>query len=272
MRKSERVVICNHELLKQCHLFLGITRVRNESMLLPDTLAHVSAHVDAIVAYDDASTDTTLDILRREPKVAIVIRNSLWESTVPQRLLAETRHRGLLLQMARSKLKFKWVYCFDADERIVGDVRQFLCSSKAANFDGLRVQLFDAYMTSDDHTPYVSGERLLDFRRWFGPERRDILMLWRNNRHVQYKGLDAREPSGVEKTMVHFHCQHYGKSISIEQWEETCNYYVQHFPAETYGLKWLARKGMAIHEKSDFARDLRLWGEELFENSISIHP
>lgn len=272
VRKSERVVICNPALLKQRHLLLGITRVRNESLLLPDTLAHVSEHVDAIVAYDDASTDTTLEMLQQHPKVAIVIQNTIWESTAPERLTAETRHRGLLLRVARANMKFEWAYCFDADERIVGDVRGFLTSPMAANCDGLRVQLFDAYMTTDDQTPYAQGQRLLNFRRFFGPERRDILMLWRNNFHVRYKGQDAREPTGVEKAIVQFHCQHYGKSISIAQWEETCNYYLKHFPAETYGAKWLARKGLAIHEKSDFSRDLFPWGQELFERSVSIHP
>ncbi len=272
VRKSERVVICNPALLKQRHLLLGITRVRNESLRLPVTLAHVSEHVDAIVAYDDASTDTTLEMLRQHPKVAIVIQNTIWESTAPERLTAETRHRDLLLRVARANMKFEWAYCFDPDERIIGDVRGFLTSPMAANCDGLRVQLFDAYMTTDDQTPYAQGQRLLNFRRFFGPERRDILMLWRNNSHVRYRGLDAREPTGVDKTIVHFHCQHYGKSISIAQWEETCNYYLQHFHAETYGAKWAARKGLAIHEKSDFSRDLLPWGQELFTHSVSIHP
>lgn len=271
VRKSERVLICQPALLKKHHLLLGITRVRNESLLLPDTLTHVSEHVDAIVAYDDASTDTTLDILRLHPKVAIVIQNTQWESTVQKRLIAETRHRGLLLRTARANLKFDWAYCFDADERLIGDVRGFLRSPAATECNGLRVHLFDAYMTPDDQTPYTQGQRLLNFRRFFGPERRDILMLWRNDPTVRYQGLDAREPFGVNKIATRFHCQHYGKSISIAQWEETCDYYIQHFPAETYGRKWLARKGKAIHEESDFSRPLIPWGPSLFDNAISLN-
>jgi len=45
------------------HFLIGITRVRNEALILRDTLDYVGKHVDAIVAYDDASTDRTLEIL-----------------------------------------------------------------------------------------------------------------------------------------------------------------------------------------------------------------
>jgi hypothetical protein len=50
------------------------------------------------------------------------------------------------------------------------------------------------------------------------------------------------------------YCQHYGKSLSVEHWEETCEYYMRHFPFDTYGRKWRDRKGRAIHTQSDFMR------------------
>ena len=55
-------------LLDQRHFLIGVTRVRNEALILRDTLDYVGKHVDAIIAYDDASTDRTLEILRRHPK------------------------------------------------------------------------------------------------------------------------------------------------------------------------------------------------------------
>jgi glycosyltransferase involved in cell wall biosynthesis len=271
LRDSERILVCNKALLKKKSLLVGITRVRNEALILRDTLDHVSEHVDAIVAYDDASTDSTLDILRNHPKVALIIRNTSWEPGIAERLSAETRHRGLLLQVARTRLNFDWTLCFDADERIIGDVRSFVGGASSRTCNGVRIQLFDAYMTPDDQAPFVSGKNLLGFRRFFGPERRDILMLWRNLPRVQYKGLDAREPAGVDQVETRFYCQHYGKAISLEQWEETCNYYVKHFPFETYGKKWLARKGTAIHQQSDFSRPLYEWGDALFNNAVVIH-
>lgn len=271
LRKSERIVVCNKELLTGKHLLIGITRVRNESLVLRDTLDYVGAHVDAIVAYDDASTDDTLDILRNHPKVALVIENALWESDIVERLSAETRHRGLLLQIARAKLSFGWTLCFDADERVIGNLRDFIEGASATKCNGVRIRLFDAYMTPDDHGPFVHGQSLLDFRRFFGPERRDILMLWRNLPHVLYKGLDAREPMGVDRVVTDFYCQHYGKAISVMQWEETCDYYLKHFPFETYGRKWLGRKGQAIHTQSDFARPLFEWGDALFKNAVVVN-
>ena len=69
---------------------------------------------------------------------------------------------------------------------------------------------------------------------------------------------------------VDLYCQHYGKSLSVEHWEETCDYYIRHFPFDTYGRKWLDRKGRAIHTQSDFMRPLYEWGDTLFASAIKI--
>ena len=65
----------NAGLLAQTHFLIGITRVRNEELILSDTLNFVSRHVDAIIAYDDASTDRTLELLGSHPKVALILAN-----------------------------------------------------------------------------------------------------------------------------------------------------------------------------------------------------
>jgi hypothetical protein len=270
LRDSERIVPGNTGLLGRKHLLTGITRLRNEALILRDTLDYVGKHVDAIVAYDDASTDRTLEILRRHPKVALVVTNGSWEEDVSARRIAEGRHRGLLLEIARAQLQFDWMFCFDADERVTGDLRALLASPRARDWDGIRVRLFDAYMTPDDHAPYHSDRELLGFRRFFGPEERDILMLWRNRPEVFFAEQHAREPGGLERVQTELFCQHYGKSLSVDHWEETCDYYIRHFPFETYGRKWLDRKGRAIHTQSDFMRPLYEWGDALFANAVMI--
>ena len=58
-----------------------------------------------------------------------------------------------------------------------------------------------------------------------------------------------------------------GKSLWVEHWEETCDYYIKQFTFDTYGRKWLARKGQAIHTQSDFMRPLYEWGGTLFANA-----
>ena len=131
------------------------------------------------------------------------------------------------------------------DERVTGDLRGFMEATHSSDCDGVRVQLFDAYMTPGDHAPYQAGRELLDFRRFFGPERRDILMLWRNRPEVTFAQHHKREPGGIERVATDLHCQHYGKALSVEHWEETCDYYMRHFPFDTYGRKWRDRKGRA---------------------------
>jgi hypothetical protein len=167
-------------------------------------------------------------------------------------------------------LQFDWVFCFDADERVTGNLRAFANGLRASDCDGVRMRLFDAYMTSGDFAPYQPGRELLGFRRFFGPEERDILMLWRNRPEVYFAEQHAREPGGIERLRTDLQCQHYGKSLSIEHWEETCDYYIRHFPFDTYGRKWLDRKGRAIHTESDFMRPLYEWGDELFASAVKI--
>jgi glycosyltransferase involved in cell wall biosynthesis len=270
LRDCERTVAGNAALLDRKHVLIGTTRLRNEELILRDTLDYVGRQVDAIVAYDDASTDRTLDILRGHPKVALIVTNGSWEEDVKARRLAEGRHRGLLLQMARARLQFDWMFCFDADERVIGDLRGFAGGPRARDCDAVRIRLFDAYLTPDDHAPYRPDLELLDFRRFFGPEQRDILMLWRNRSEIFFAEQHAREPGGVERVVTDLYCQHYGKSLSVEHWEETCDYYIRHFPFETYGRKWLDRKGRAIHTQSDFERPLYEWGDTLFANAVKI--
>lgn len=269
LRDTERVIVGNASLRGQNHLIVAMTRMRNEALILPDTLSYLDAHVDAIVAYDDASTDETVEILRAHPKVALIVANQVWEQDVEARKRAEGRHRGLLLDMAREELPHEWMFCFDPDERVTGDLRGFI-GGLGGNTDSVRVRLFDAYMTPEDQAPYTADQALLDFRQFYGPEQRDILMLWRNRAEISFAEGDGRTPRGMTGTKTDLYCQHYGKSLSVAHWEETCDYYIRHFPYETYGAKWEARKGKAIHTESDFGHKLHAWGEALFANAVPM--
>ena len=146
----------------------------------------------------------------------------------------------------------------------------FVAGLEADASDAVRVQLFDAYMTPEDCAPYAPDLPLLHFRKFYGPEQRDILMLWRNRPEIHFAEGHGRTPGGMERVKIDLHCQHYGKSLSVDHWEETCDYYIRHFPFETYGKKWTERKGQAIHTESDFKRPLYEWGEELFANAVRI--
>ena len=269
LRDSERFISGNEDLLGKTHELVAMTRVRNEALILPDTLDYLSTHVDAVIAYDDASTDETVDILRTHPKVALIVANQAWERDVDARKRAEGRHRGLLLDIAQAHLPHDWMFCFDPDERVTGDLRGYL-RGLDSDCDALRVRLFDAYMTPKDRAPYTSDQSLMNFRRFYGPEQRNILMFWRNHARIGFTEGDGRTPRGMTSVKTGLYCQHYGKSLSVAHWEETCDYYVQHFPYETYGAKWEARKGKAIHGESDFGNPLHEWGESLFSNAVAM--
>ena len=270
LRASEHLIRGNEGLLGRKHFLIGMTRLRNEELILRDTLDYVGKQVDAIIAYDDASTDSTLEILRNHPKVALIVSNASWEEDIEARLIAEGRHRGLMLQLARVQLPHEWMLCFDADERVTGEMRGFLEGPELGDCEGIRVPLFDAYMTPDDCAPYQSDRALLNFRRFFGPEQRDILMLWRNRAEVFFPEQKARSPVGIKRIRTGFYCQPYGKALSVAHWEETCDYYIRHFPFKTYGRKWSDRKGRAIHTQSDFMRPLYEWGDTLFAAAVNI--
>ncbi|MBD2445880.1 glycosyltransferase family 2 protein [Nostoc sp. FACHB-152] len=252
---------------------LAILRVRNEELIIADTLDHLASICDGIICYDDASTDKTFDILRQHRKVYAIIKNYDWLPNPEERIYRETQDRAELLQLA-TEYQPEWILCADADERYLGDIRPFIDSDQSQDIDAIRIQLFDAYITIEDREPFKKGQKLLNFRKYFGIERRDILMLWRNSSDVVFQGLDSREPTvpSSKNIIVKFYCQHYGKSLSVQHWEDTCDYYINHFPFEVYGKKWLERKGKAIHLLSDFDTELQIWGEQLFNQAKVIHP
>ena len=140
--------------------------------------------------------------------------------------------------------------------------------------DVIRVPLYDAYMTPNDSNAIKKGTSLVNFRQYFGPERCDIAMIWRNISDIAFSGLDRREPlvNDHHRTCVALSCQHYGKALSEQHWEDTCSYYIDHFPWNSYGSKWNDRRGKAVHTKSDFGAELAKWGEDLFNKSVIIYP
>lgn len=233
---------------------IGITRIRNEELIILDTLKHLAEVVDKIIVLDDDSSDKTVEIVKKNPKVIEILRNTNWERN---RIYEETHHRALLLERARL-YDPEWIFYFDADERFELTKEQIL--GLPEEIDGVKIRLFDAYITQNDKQPYGNNQELYNFRKYFGPEYRDILMLFRNKDYISFEGLDSREPVGCKNLSNKFYCQHYGKSISIEQWEETCDYYAINFP-EPYKTKWEERRGKAIHSLSDFNNPLYKWSD-----------
>ena len=269
LRGSERIITGNEGLLGRRHFLIGITRLRNEELILRDTLDYVGKHVDAIIAYDDASTDSTLEILRNHEKVALIVSNGSWEEDIEARLIAEGRHRGLMLQLARAQLPFEWMFCFDADERVTGDMRSFLEGPDLGDCEGIRVPLFDAYMTPNDSPPYQSDRALLNFRG-FRPGTKghpDALAQSRGGVLPGAKSAGAwRNKASADSvsiaSIMASHCRLLiGKRLAITTFDI--------FRVETYGRKWRDRKGRAIHTQS-ISCGLYEWGDTLFAAAVKI--
>ena len=227
----------------------GITRVRNEALIIADTIAHYLKFCAHIVLYDDASTDDTVAIAREVAGDRLtVIQGTKWAKV---RRPEETRHRHLVLEKAR-ELGFEWALCFDADERLVGNLPDMTA-------DGYTFRLFDGYLTEHRQEPYCRN--LARLPRMWGPEYRDILILFRVSAS-QFVGEGNRCPRTVgEIRRAPMYVKHFGKCLSVEHWEETCRYYAAPGWPERYRSKWTARMGKAIHQVSDFGRPLMTWNE-----------
>jgi hypothetical protein len=233
----------------------GITRVRNESGMIQNTLDHVANFVDVIYVYDDSSEDLTPMICEAHPAVELVVKNDWWDPTPQGRSRAEGMPRQKLYEYAK-KEGADWVYCFDADEYIVPVDMDF----KA---DTYYFRLFDYYITpSDVHENYLD-------RKWMGPEYRDIPMLFNTECNIQFT---QRIPRGYGHNLQFGgYVRHYGKAYSVEQWEEDCKYYTEvrwKDRQPELRQRWLDRKGKAIHTESDFGRELITWDQRKNENII----
>lgn len=223
----------------------GITRVRNEELIIKNTLDHVSQLVDEIYVYDDCSTDNTVKICKSHRAVRGIIEGKTWSGTPEARKVAEGYLRQEVYQWAASQGN-QWVYCFDADEYIEFENIDF-------SADCYHFRLFDFYITEHDkNLNYLE-------RKFMGPEFREIAMLFRVSPELLFK---QRTPLGIAKSKMGGYVKHYGKAVSIEEWEKTCDYYVNHRWKDinqTLQEVWKSRKGKAIHSKSDFNRDFITW-------------
>lgn len=240
---------------------VGLSRVRNESAILSDTLDHFGQWCDEIIVYDDCSTDNTVEIAMAHPKVGTLGVIEQFEPWSTDRTREEWRHRQILLDAGRVR-KPEWFIYFDADERLVWDGGSPDDAFNDAATDALYTELYDAYLTPGDHDPFRGGRML------WGPEYRDIVFAFRNLPRMRYCHPDQRIVQGYALERLAGRCKHYGKAISIEEWESTCDYYIRWFP-EPYKSKWRARKGKAIHTESDFGKPLYTW-EEAQANKVCI--
>ncbi|RKY72376.1 MAG: hypothetical protein DRP97_00755 [Candidatus Latescibacterota bacterium] len=57
-------------------------RIRNEELLIKESLDHLSEFVDGIYIFDDVSTDITVEICKAHHKVKGIIEEKVWGGTL----------------------------------------------------------------------------------------------------------------------------------------------------------------------------------------------
>ena len=232
---------------------IWLTRIRNEEEIIQDCLEHLSNFCTWwVYIYDDKSTDKTVEICKKHKVVKWIIE---WKEWIKDREKAEYENRQLVLELAQKHAwKDDWFLYIDADERIEFD-RNTL-KNIPEQIIWIKMKLFDFYITKEDKNKNYKE------RKYIWPEYREILIIFRNTKYLKYSIPDQREVFlwYKWKTITKGYIKHYWKSISIQQWEDTCEYYSKHFPK--YAKKWKSRKWKAIHNKSDFWNDLITWEEK----------
>ena len=239
----------------QLPVIRGLTKVRNESKIIKDTLDKWAPFcTGGIYVYDDCSTDDTVKICRAHSAVVQVLEGITWD---PWREKAEYVNRQRVLEYAQ---KFSapedWFVYFDADEHLYNFTNYDLFHEPSIG--AIACRLFDVYVTpSDIHAPYQE-------RQLVGPEFRTIPFFFRNDPYLRYTELDQRIVTLDPKLQIPIHgeIKHYGKGFSVEHWEETCDYYIRYWPK--YAEKWRKRKGKAVHDGvSDFGNKLIKWEDRM---------
>lgn len=231
---------------------IWLIRIRNEADIIKDTLDHLSTFCSWwIYVYDDKSTDSTIEIVKKHPAVKWLIE---WTKWIKDREKAEYQNRQAILELAQKNATFKdWFVYIDADERVEFDWGKL---KELKDVSWVKMKLFDFYITEEDKNFHYSK------RKFIWPEYREILIIFKNSEELKYNTPDQREVylwynwRVIKEGFI----KHYWKAISIEQWEETCEYYSKYFPK--YSKKWNKRKWKAIHNKSDFWMNLIKWEEK----------
>ena len=132
---------------------IAVLAARNEARFLPGWFESVLPEVDGVIALDDGSTDTTLELLEGRREVLEVVRvpasRPRWEEVGNHRLLV----RGALEHGA------EWILAVDADERLERGFRdraeRVMRRGAWLGFDAFALRLLELW--GDRNTYRVDG-------------------------------------------------------------------------------------------------------------------
>lgn len=242
-------------------------RVRDEWDLVHGLLLQLKDAVHEVWILDDASTTwPPSNITGFDGLPTYVFRAAMWSGEGGS--FGEGAQRDKLLQMMKRDSRCEWVLQLDADERIANPAG--LLALTRQDKDAWVMPLVDYYITPGD-ADLVDRCSPQEVRHAFGPEVRWTLVLFRLQSWTFVSRGDVREPQGFRRARIGrstIVIEHYGKSISVEDWDRKARFYIEHYPA--YREKWKDRLGKAVHEsRSDFGHVLRHRGDLTYEPELA---
>jgi glycosyltransferase involved in cell wall biosynthesis len=117
---------------------IALLQARDEARFLPGWLENVAPAVDAIIALDDGSKDSTAALLAAHPKTLEVISNP------PGQPWNERANHMALIQAGR-RHGAAWFLCVDADERLeqgfAGEASALLADAARKGLDAYSLQV-----------------------------------------------------------------------------------------------------------------------------------
>lgn len=241
---------------------IGLTKIRNESEIIQNTLDHWGKIcTGGIYVYDDVSEDNTVAICEAHKSVKKVIRGKYWD--VDRERSDFMTRQDVLVTAKMDANDDDWFVYFDADERMYFDDWDLLFNKSVK---AIACRLYDIYITPED-----VNKKYLE-RDFVGPEYRTIVFFFRNSPYLSYDKPDQRQVNlepGINIPVAGI-VKHFGKGISIDHWEKTVDYYVNFWPK--YASKWEKRRGKAVKKdyKSDFGNKLISFNAVLRKDIIGI--
>lgn len=220
---------------------IGLTLIRNESLIIQETLDHFSHFcTGGIYVIDDYSSDNTFEIASNHPHVVKCVQVPSDMHDPMKWRIYQSIYRQSIYQIAvKDAEPGDWFLYFDADERIEYDFSRLHQYDERVNC--VYMKLFDFYITPDDVDKTYQGD-LIALRTWCGPEYRPIMFLFKHDPNRLWKWTNSRMPTIDLKNdlaVMEGYVRHFGKCISVSHWEETCDFYISNSPS--FADKWLNR-------------------------------
>ncbi|MFC1651546.1 methyltransferase domain-containing protein [Patescibacteria group bacterium] len=245
---------------------IGLTRVKDEKMMMQEHLDHMSKFCDEIWVYDDLSSDGTYEIAKKHPKVKKVIQTSKNWKPKKYGIVSDPLELGKknqrLMDEASKKSGADWFVFMDVDEFLDEDlIKELPKMLQNQKHDAICLELYDFFITEKDKDKPYKGD-LQAIRPYCGTEYRHQLFLWRNLKGLYFREGTHREPDGLKKSRTlysHHKIKHYGKAKSIEDYKKKAKLYRKYRP-QLNKSKFKFTKTAVRKDESDLGK-LITWDE-----------